>query len=187
MLSNKQRVRLKPIQPEDLQPLYDLIYGDPTPAWKQWDAPYFPLEIIPFSQFEEHFYKKQVNPVDPLDWMLIEVDNQIIGTVSYYWEHKPSNWLEVGIVIYQPTYWSNGYGTEALRIWIDDLFQKMSLARVGLTTWSGNERMMKAAEKLGMQLEGRMRKCRIHNGQHYDSIRMGVLREEWQAHWDESV
>jgi RimJ/RimL family protein N-acetyltransferase len=25
-----------------------------------------------------------------------------------------------------------------------------------------------------------MRKCRIVDGQHYDSIRMGMLREEWE-------
>ena len=39
-----------------------------------------------------------------------------------------------------------------------------------------NERMMKVAEKLGMQLEGRLRKCRFYNNT-YDSIRMGLLRE----------
>jgi RimJ/RimL family protein N-acetyltransferase len=39
--------------------------------------------------------------------------------------------------------------------------------------------MMKAAEKVGLQLEGRMRKCRYYNGEYFDSIRMGVLREEW--------
>jgi RimJ/RimL family protein N-acetyltransferase len=48
-----------------------------------------------------------------------------------------------------------------------------------LTTWSGNPRMIRCAEKLGMRLEGRMRKCRYYNGEYYDSIRMGILREEW--------
>ena len=30
-------------------------------------------------------------------------------------------------------------------------------------------------------LEGRMRKCRYYEGVYYDSIRMGILREEWEA------
>jgi RimJ/RimL family protein N-acetyltransferase len=55
----------------------------------------------------------------------------------------------------------------------------MPLVRIGLTTWSGNQRMIRCAEKLGMKLEGRLRKCRFYNGEYYDSIRMGVLREEW--------
>lgn len=113
--------------------------------------------------------------------MIIEVNEVIIGTVSYYWEHKPSNWLEVGIVIYDPKYWNGGFGTDALSLWIDYLFQELPLVRVGLTTWSGNKRMMKSAEKLGMKLEGQLRKCRLYKGVYYDSIRMGVLREEWFA------
>jgi len=40
---------------------------------------------------------------------------------------------------------------------------------------------MKVAEKIGMSLEGRMRKCRYYNGTYYDSIRMGMIREEWEA------
>jgi RimJ/RimL family protein N-acetyltransferase len=40
--------------------------------------------------------------------------------------------------------------------------------------------MMKVGEKLGMTLEARLRKCRYYNGEYYDSIRMGLLREEWE-------
>ncbi|MGF7127337.1 RimJ/RimL family protein N-acetyltransferase [Natronobacillus azotifigens] len=32
-----------------------------------------------------------------------------------------------------------------------------------------------------MTLEARLRKCRYYNGEYYDSIRMGLLREEWEA------
>jgi len=109
----------------------------------------------------------------------IEEDEQIIGTVTYYWEHQPSLWLEVGIVIYRPEFWSGGYGMEALTLWIDYLFDSMPLVRVGLTTWSGNTRMIRVAEKLGMQMEARIRKVRRYDGEFYDSIRMGILREEW--------
>lgn len=35
-------------------------------------------------------------------------------------------------------------------------------------------------EKLGMQIEARIRKVRYYDGHHYDSIRMGVLRERWE-------
>jgi RimJ/RimL family protein N-acetyltransferase len=116
--------------------------------------------------------------------MIIEVDKTVIGTVSYYWEHKESLWLEVGIVIYDPSYWNGGYGTEVLKLWIDHLFSFMPLVHIGLTTWSGNQRMIRCAERLGMKLEGRLRKCRFYNGEYYDSIRMGVLREEWDILWN---
>jgi RimJ/RimL family protein N-acetyltransferase len=41
--------------------------------------------------------------------------------------------------------------------------------------------MIKAAEKVGMQEEARIRKARTVEGKYYDAIKMGVLREEWEA------
>ncbi|WP_373426075.1 GNAT family N-acetyltransferase [Paenibacillus radicibacter] len=165
---------------EDLQTLHQLIYGEKEPEWKKWDAPYFPYTQVKYEDFAKRELKRLTDEEGTQESrLLIELNGEIVGIVSYYWEHEPSKWLEVGIVIYNPQYWSGGYGTDALRVWITHLFNKLPLARVGLTTWSGNTRMMRAAEKLGMQVEGRMRKCRIYQGEYYDSIRMGVLREEW--------
>lgn len=40
--------------------------------------------------------------------------------------------------------------------------------------------MVKVDEKIEMKMEARLRKCRYYNGEYYDSIRMGLLREEWE-------
>ncbi|MFC0190167.1 GNAT family N-acetyltransferase [Fictibacillus aquaticus] len=168
-------VVLRPIQEEDLLRLWELAYKEEAPEWKKWDAPYFEHKALSFQEYKE---KHQI--VDRDDYWAIEVDGTVVGTIGYYWEHQPSNWLEIGIVIYVPEYWSGGYGTRALKMWIDHLFQTLPLVRVGFTTWSGNERMIKAGEKLGMTMEARLRKCRLYNGVYYDSIRMGLLREEWE-------
>ena len=39
---------------------------------------------------------------------------------------------------------------------------------------------MRLAEKLGYQEEARFRKARIVNGEYYDGIGFGILREEWE-------
>jgi RimJ/RimL family protein N-acetyltransferase len=41
--------------------------------------------------------------------------------------------------------------------------------------------MIRVGEKLGMTMEARIRKVRYYEGVYYDSIRMGILREEWEA------
>ncbi|PGZ97506.1 GNAT family N-acetyltransferase [Bacillus pseudomycoides] len=173
-----EKVVIRTIEKADLYPLWQEVYKEEKPEWKKWDAPYFPFVRQEFAAFQESLCSKLMK--NPYSEFLIEKDGEIIGIVAYYWEHKPSRWLEIGITIYNPTYWNGGYGTEALRLYIDFLFQHMTIGRVGLTTWSGNGRMMKVAENLGMQLEGRMRKCRYYNGEYYDSIRMGMIREEWE-------
>ncbi|MEC0110501.1 GNAT family protein [Paenibacillus taichungensis] len=174
---------LRCVEKEDLTELYELIYSEDVPEWKQWDAPYYALEHESYEDFERSMLRRleatQSN-ADPDSIRIIELNGRIVGTISYYWEHRPSMWLEMGIVLYRSAQWGHGIGTRVLQIWSSYLFEQLPLARVGLTTWSGNERMMRSASKAGLQVEGRMRKCRIVDGKYYDSIRMGMLREEWE-------
>ncbi|RXJ04357.1 N-acetyltransferase [Anaerobacillus alkaliphilus] len=177
MYYKENELVIRSINEQDLPRLWQLMYGKEEPEWKKWDAPYFEHKHVPY----EDFMGEKKKWVDQIDHWAILVDDELIGTLGYYWEHKPSNWLEMGIVIYDPNYWSGGFGTRAIRFLINHLFTTMPLVRVGYTTWSGNERMIKVGEKLGMTMEARLRKCRFYNGEYYDSIRMGLLREEWEG------
>lgn len=174
-----EKVKLRPPVTADLSLLYSYVYGSTNPEWRQFDAPYFPLEIITELKFAENM-EKHIHYADVPQVLVIEADGIVIGEVSFYWEEKSTRWLEMGIVIYDAQYWNGGYGTDSLKLWISYLFENLDIARVGLTTWSGNPRMIRCAEKLGMQMEGCMRKCRYYKGVYYDSIRMGLLREEWE-------
>lgn len=168
---------IRPIQRSDLNRLWELIYKDEAPEWKQWDAPYFEHRAQPYEVYrkgaDEHIGRD--------DMWVIEVDGTVYGTVSFYYEDAGQNWLEVGIILHQADRWNRGIGTRALKLWVGHLFQTLPTVRVGLTTWSGNERMMKVAEKVGMRLEGRIRNVRVVDDVRYDSIRMGVLRKEWMT------
>ena len=172
-----QELTLRPIKEDDLFRLWELIYKDEQPEWKKWDAPYYPHQAKPY----EEFIKDKDNWIDDESFWVIEVDGIVRGVISYYWEHEPSKWLEMGIVLHETGSWGKGIGTRAIKLWAAHLFNTMPLVRVGFTTWSGNDRMIRVGEKLGMQMEARIRKVRYYNGEYYDSIRMGILREEWEA------
>lgn len=168
-------VVIRPIEKQDLVRLWELIYRDAAPEWKQWDAPYFEHKAMSYEAFQ----RIEQTLIQKEDMWVIEVDGIVYGTVSYYFEDAGREWLEMGIILHQSDRWNRGVGTRALRLWTEHLFETLSVVRVGLTTWSGNERMMRVAEKVGMQLEGRIRQVRVVNEKRYDSIRMGMLREEW--------
>ncbi|MFB5087636.1 GNAT family protein [Psychrobacillus sp. PGGUH221] len=176
MFYQDEELILRPIQKGDLPRLWELIYKDEAPEWKKWDAPYFEHKVISFEAFME----KADSFVQSENMWVIEVAGLTCGTVSYYWEHEPSKWLEMGIVFHGSANWGKGLGTRALKLWAEHLFSTIPLVRVGFTTWSGNERMIRVGEKLGMTMEARIRKVRFYNGEYYDSIRMGILREEWE-------
>ena len=168
---------VRPIEDRDLYRLWELIYKEATPEWKKWDAPYFPHKSISFEKFMEDATRL----VSSERMWVITVDDIVCGTVSYYFEDEQQKWLEIGIVIHEGQNWGKGIGTRALKLWIAHIFNLLPVVRVGLTTWSGNRRMIRVGEKLGMKLEGRIRKVRYYEGIYYDSIRMGILREEWEA------
>ncbi|MBB6624167.1 GNAT family N-acetyltransferase [Clostridium gasigenes] len=110
--------------------------------------------------------------------------NEIIGQVNWYWKSKETLWMEVGIIIFNENYWGKGLGYEALKMWINEIFRENpKLIRIGITTWSGNKRMMKLAEKLGMKKEAVYRKARIVDNKYYDSLSYGILRQRWSELW----
>lgn len=172
-----EELTIRPIQEGDLERLWELIYKDEKPEWKKWDAPYYPHQAKSY----EEFLKSSSQFLNRESFWAIEVSGVVCGIISYYWEHEPSKWLELGIVFHEAKTWGKGLGTRAMSLWIKHLFNTMPLVRVGFTTWSGNQRMIRVGEKLGMQMEARIRKVRYYNGEYYDSIRMGILREEWEV------
>ena len=106
--------------------------------------------------------------------------DELIGTVNWYWKSKETNWMEIGIVIFNEKYWGRQIGFQALSLWTTEIFKTYpELIRLGMMTWSGNKRMMALAEKLGFYKEAVYRKARIVNDEYYDSVSYGILKEEW--------
>ncbi len=113
--------------------------------------------------------------------MLLRFENEIVGLCNWYYRSKETLWAEVGIIIFESKNWNKGIGKKALKKWITKVFDEQAqLIRLGLTTWSGNLGMVKISEKLGLKQEACFRKARIVDGEYYDSVSYGILREEWK-------
>lgn len=164
----------------------------PGHAWHQFDAPYYKADTPEEINARLAKLKDQVltrNFPEPRGTLVVadKTTSALIGRVNSYWESKETNWLSIGIDLYDAALWGRGLGYEALGIWTDYVFSaRPELARLGLATWSGNRGMMRLAEKLGFKEEARFRKARIINGEFFDSMGYGVLREEWTARFPDS-
>ncbi|HEU4963949.1 MAG TPA: GNAT family protein [Bacilli bacterium] len=176
-------VILRDLTEQDVEVLYHRTYEAEDREYQKWNGPYFTIEPKTREAFREQLQPRldAVGTEETRRALVIEADGKLIGQVSWYWVSEVTNWMEAGIVIMDSRYWSGGYGTEAFRMWVDYLFAHMDIVRLGLATWSGNERMIGLARKLGMIEEARIRKARIVDGEYYDSVKMGILREEWEA------
>ncbi len=155
--------------------------------WMEFDAPYYAR--LNSNQLENRIEQLRLqvdsdNIVKVRSKLVIadkDQPNTFLGTVGWYWQSKETNWISIGIAIYDEKDWHKGYGYEAMGLWIKYLFNALpDIVRLDLRTWSGNNRMMRLAEKLGFKEEARFRKARIVNGNYYDSMGYGILREEWK-------
>lgn len=172
-------VILRQIETTDLKSLWIQAYGpDADREWMKWDGPYFNNPVFDWETFASGWGKDTVN--DP-NRKGIFYQDQLIGLVTAYWEDGSlQQWLECGIVIYPKNMWQRGIGTAAMQAWLSDLFTLYPhLQHLGFTTWSLNQGMQKLGDKLGMVKEGQIRKVRFWQGQYYDSVKYGILRDEW--------
>ncbi len=101
----------------------------------------------------------------------------LIGLNGIRWVHGDA-W--VGIGLGERDCWGKGYGTDAMRILQRYAFEELNLHRLSITVFDYNQRAIRSYEKAGFSVEGRARKYLNREGQRYDMIFMGILRDEWQ-------
>lgn len=154
----------------------------PSHKYHNFNGPYYGKmneDEIEIAIMQLRSRLKRNEDIDSRRLICDSLDN-IIGEVSWYWKSKETYWMEMGIIIFDEEYWGQNLGYKALSLWTDEIFNTHpKLARIGLTTWSGNERMMNLAEKLKMKKEAVYRKARIVNDKYYDSVSYGILKDEW--------
>ena len=111
---------------------------------------------------------------------LIE-NNKLIGTLGFHeieWANQVA-WLSIGIG--DSGYWGQGYGYEATQLALAYAFNELNLYRLNLTVFSYNSRAIKLYEKCGFKQEGVFREYLQRDGQRYDMVLYGLLRQEWIA------
>lgn len=163
-----------------------LKWKHPSREFRKYNGPYYKQETEKELEDMIEIYREKIKQGDQnilIDKKIIanKDTDEVIGEVNWYWKSEETLWMELWIVIFNEHYWGQWIGYTAMKMWIDEKFQENpKLVRLGLSTWSGNMRMIRLAEKLWFQKEAVYRKARIINDEYFDSISYGVLREEWE-------
>jgi RimJ/RimL family protein N-acetyltransferase len=119
---------------------------------------------------------------DPCDYTFLVhtlKDDKLIGFFGL-WVNWNNGEAWIGIGIGESEFWGKGYGTDAMRLALRYAFHELNLRRVTLGVFEYNERAQKSYLKAGFVHEGRIREEIHRNGQRWDAVQMGILREEWE-------
>lgn len=180
MKTDSQTVTLRGRRPRDL-PVLRRWLTDPQAEWRRWDAPYFHAQATT-EALELYVERLAELPPHPNE-RVIDLGGGCIGMVNRSEEDpQDGGWWDLGILIYDPQHWGRGIGTQALRLWVDATFNETGAHVLTFTTWGGNERMIRAAQRLGFREAARVREAREVNGRRFDSVKLDLLRREWRGH-----
>jgi RimJ/RimL family protein N-acetyltransferase len=105
-------------------------------------------------------------------------DDQLIGFLSL-WLNLIHSEVWVGIGIGERERWGKGHGTDAMKLCLQYAFMELGAQRVSLGLHEYNLRALKSYQKAGFRPEGRTRQDLMREGRRFDSLWMGILREEW--------
>jgi RimJ/RimL family protein N-acetyltransferase len=133
------------------------------------------------SQFFQRRYDQPGNQMTDFSFAIRTLDeDRLIGQVELdeiEWPHA-SGWISIGIG--DPDYWNKGYGTDAMKELLRFAFMEVGLYRVSLNVFEYNQRALHLYQKLGFQVEGRIKGYLQRDGKRWDLIYLGLLKPEWQ-------
>lgn len=145
--------------------------------WCNWDSPWEKDESNEDTErasWTEYYNSVKDLPDDVVRWKFeIEADGVHIGWICSYkdldYMENSDNILALGLDIPDIENRKNGYGSAAMRLFMDYL-HKNGHNSFYTQTWSGNYPMIRLAEKLGFKEIFRKKDFRTVNGQKYDAV-----------------
>jgi RimJ/RimL family protein N-acetyltransferase len=162
--------RLRAVEEGDLSRINEAFWD---PDVSQYLAMVWPEPVAGTRQWWE---RTRANPTTQA-FVIETLAGELIGVCSIEDVSARHRSGEVGIWIARP-YWSQGYGTDALRTLCRFGFQEMNLQHIRLRVNEDNPRGRRAYAKAGFREEGMLRSDQFVGGRYVDVVVMSVSPEE---------
>jgi diamine N-acetyltransferase len=173
-----KKVELRPVEASDLD-TFQVWVNDPE---IRRDI----LIFRPVTQMREKEWNETIQK-DPnaIHFAIWTLDGMLIGNTGIFDIHWPHRFGQTGTLIGEERFRNQGFGFDAKMQLLNYAFNTLDLRRISSGAFEFNERSLRYNLKCGYQIEGRARKQYFKDGQYWDLIHLGVLREEWQPLWEE--
>jgi RimJ/RimL family protein N-acetyltransferase/uncharacterized damage-inducible protein DinB len=184
VIASGPRVLLRDRDPADVE---NYVRWQTTGEWREYDAPWEqgpPLETEEQKAgLRRRFLHVCAEPAPHFreSALISTTEGRALGWLNRYGGGASPSACKVGIDICEDEFLNRGLGTEALSLWIDYLFSNPALHRIGLDTWSFNQRMARVARRVGFAPEGAEREQVRWRDEWLDLLHFGLLRREWDA------
>ncbi|MDT3699957.1 MAG: GNAT family protein [Thermincola sp.] len=129
---------------------------------------------------ENRRYEKGLREYDAVRLIIETLPGRPIGFISISDIDKDNQKADLGMLIGEKEYWSQGYGSDTLITLLRHLFFDLGFNRISLEVFEYNTRAKKVYEKIGFKVEGIERQGLLRKNQYYDIYLMGILQEDFE-------
>ncbi len=170
------RIRLRPVQDEDLDELVPLANDEGVSRWTELPHPYtrgHAAKVIALA-------REELRVGESVHLAVCDVESDaLMGMAALANVDMESRNAEVGIWLGRP-YWGSGLAIEAFDLLLEIAFERLDLTKLYGIVLEGNEASVKLLERFGFHEEGRLRWHTKRDETWMDKIFYGLLREEWE-------
>jgi RimJ/RimL family protein N-acetyltransferase len=159
------------LAPLELKSVENYLRWFNDPEVTKYLAMYYPVNSFCERQYIEN--ASRAGDQVPFDIYLVKGDRHIgnCALTQIDWVNRKCLF---GIAIGEKDCWGKGYGTEVTELCVGYAYDRLNMHRIGLEVYDFNGRALRAYEKAGFKVEGRLRESKYLDGRYYDTIMMGV-------------
>lgn len=178
-----ERLRLIEITPIHALSLFEILSLDEVTRYYGTDT-FTSLEEAKklIDMFQKNFYEKR-----SMRWgIVLKENNEFIGTLGLNGLQLKNKKAEIGYEIH-PSYWRQGYTSEAIKEVLRYSYLELKLNRIGAVVYLENEASSNLLEKLGFKKEGELRDYLFQNNAYHTTSMFSLLKREWELLSAESL
>jgi RimJ/RimL family protein N-acetyltransferase len=169
------KIYLRPLERADAAAIVGW-FNDPDVT--RYSLRYRPLNLLQEEQWLEQTGRDEGSVALGI---ALREDDRLIGSTGFHQLNFKDRGATFGIMIGDKAEWDKGYGSEATRLMVRYAFETLNLHRVTLYVFEYNARAIRTYEKIGFCREGLLRQENWREGRYWDTVVMGILRDEWLA------
>lgn len=170
------RIRLRPIEDEDLDELVEQADDPGISRWTELPHPYTREHGAHFIALASE--ERRLDQSFHLAVCDVDTD-ELLGMAALMDVDLVSENAEVAIWLGRD-HWGEGLAMEAFDLLLEIAFERLSLTKLYGTVLEGNEASVKLFQRFGFTEEGRLRWHTKRDDAWMDKIFYGLLREEWE-------
>jgi RimJ/RimL family protein N-acetyltransferase len=169
-----ERIYLRPYEAEDAELVYRAVY---EPEMRRLTG----TQRLFSRSGVAGFLEKIAGDDSRADLVIaLQENDQVTGEVVLNNIDFINRSANIRIGLFDPQYFSKGYGSEALLLMLGHGFNNLNLHRIELGVFDFNPRAIHVYEKLGFKREGVLRDYLFSDGAYHDQILMSILDHEYR-------